>query len=240
MINGRVIGLGLTVALLSFSVHAANCDRNPSHPSCTEPDPAAAPAPAVSIDSVIVNRALEQVELRGTNLDTTATPIAFGGIAILPSSTTGDLATLPFGPELNAAVPSAGNYTLNYAGLTMNIYVDGPITNSNSDLCPCGDFSANLDDEFLFEPAPEGECIQLGTQITSGYLAAIYPAVFSSTPLYLIGASYDARDSVSSVCNMVKIDGSGSITTLLSEPIDADQQVACVAQVLSNPRICGS
>ena len=173
-------------------------------------------------------------------MDTTTAPIAFGGAAILPSSTTGELATLPFGPELSAAVPSAGNYTLNYAGLILNIYVDGPITNSDSDLCPCGDFNAYLDAEFLFETAPAGECIQLDTQITSGYLATSYPADFSTPPLYVIGASYDAGNSVSSVCNMVKIDSSGSTTTLLSEPIDADQQVACVAQMLSNPRICGS
>ena len=88
----------------------------------------------------------------------------------------------------------------------MNIYVDGPITNSDSDLCPCGDFNAYLDAEFLFETAPAGECIQLDTQITSGYLAVSYPVDFSTPPLYVIGASYDAGNSVSSVCNMVKID----------------------------------
>jgi len=236
--NGRVIGLGLTVTMLSFSVNAANCSKNPSHPSCTES--AVPDVPAISIYSVIVNRALAQIELRGINLNSTTASIAFGGISILPSSIAGDLVTLPFGPELKTAVPSAGTYTLDYDGLNMNIYVDGPITNSDSDLCPCGDFNSYLHAEYLLETAPAGECMQSGNQITSGYLAASYPADFTTPPLYVIGASYDAGDSVSSVCNMVKIDSSGSVTTLVSEPIDADQQVACAAQMLSNPKICGS
>lgn len=225
----------MTILLAVNSAFAANCEKNPSHPSCQVEPPTSS---TVTIDSVIIDKVNSQVEVAGSGLN--GIPISISGDLIPTDAGSSDsLVILPFGPALASVVLESGNYTLQAGDTSMSVYFDGQVFDTSSDLCPCGDFTTQLAGEGLAEIAPN--CIIVSSsEINSDFLSQQYPAALGTNSVYIVGSAFTPATPSSSVCQMVKIDAVASQSTLISAPVSSSaQHNACAAVMLSNPLICG-
>jgi len=235
-----VIFLLVAAVIYSTATMAAPACKGPNKndPGCAEPAPEPEPPPAdpIVVESVSVDWFAGKMILRGSGLSADPLAVTIGGSAddLTNEPVSDSQLELPFDSVFAAEVNQAGNYVLQVAGNVIGaIYFKGAVVDADATGCPCEDGWSQAPIGWGSQSA---QCAAIDTVGQQDLAATIYtnPDDTLVYPQFPIGAAFVAGDPARSVCRLVQVGSDATVTDLVLEPINQDQQSECAALLTAN------